>query len=52
MKYPACVNESCTHNEKFLCKADAFDEDIICKEGKAEAQKKINKKHLYLKAGQ
>ena len=42
MKYPACVNESCTHNDKYLCKAEVLDEDIICRQGKADALKKEN----------
>jgi hypothetical protein len=37
MKYPACENESCLHNDTYLCKAEVLDEDIICKQGKADA---------------
>ena len=40
MKYPACVNESCKHNDKYFCKADVIDEDIICRQGKEDALKK------------
>jgi hypothetical protein len=42
MIYPACLNESCTHNDKYLCKAEVLDEDIICKQGKEDALKKDN----------
>ena len=42
MKYPACVNESCTHNDKYLCKAEVLDEDIICRQGKADAMSSEN----------
>ena len=38
MKYPACSNGNCMHNDKYLCKAEGsdFDQDIICKQGKAD----------------
>ncbi len=29
------------HNDKYLCKAKGFREDIVCKEGKADAIMKI-----------
>ena len=39
MKYPPCVNETCVHNDKRLCKTkdENPDEDSICKKGKADA---------------
>jgi len=43
MKYPACSNGNCMHNDKYLCKAEGsdFDQDIICKQGKADGIEKI-----------
>ena len=41
MKYPKCTNADCMHNDKHHCKAKGLDEDIICKQGKADALKKI-----------
>jgi hypothetical protein len=41
MKYPKCSNDNCMHNDKYLCKAKGLDEDIVCKQGKADAIKKI-----------
>ncbi len=41
MKYPKCSNVNCMHNDKYLCKADGLDEDIVCKQGKTDAIKKI-----------
>jgi len=35
MKYPGCSNGNCMHNDKYLCKAEGLEEDIICKQGKA-----------------
>ena len=42
MKYPECSNDRCTHNDKYLCKADGSDDDIVCKQGKADAIKKVD----------
>ncbi len=36
MKYPTCSNGNCMHNDKYLCKAEGLEEDIICKQGKAD----------------
>jgi hypothetical protein len=41
MKYSQCSNGNCIHNDKYLCKAKELDEDIVCKQGKADAIKKI-----------
>jgi hypothetical protein len=41
MKYPKCSNGKCMHNNKYLCRAKGFDEDIVCKQSKADAIKKI-----------
>jgi hypothetical protein len=41
MEYPKCSNGNCKHNDKYLCKAKGIDEDIVCKQGKADAIKKI-----------
>jgi len=48
-KYPKCSNGNCMHNDKYLCKAEGFDEDIVCKQGKIDAIKKNNgnSKHNY-----
>jgi hypothetical protein len=37
MQYPKCSNNSCTHNDKYDCKADDHEEDIVCKLGKSDA---------------
>jgi len=42
MNYPKCSNDSCTHNVRLDCKADGLDEDIVCKQGKADALKYLN----------
>jgi|MudIll2142460700_1097286.scaffolds.fasta_scaffold482116_1 hypothetical protein len=42
MKYPECSNGNCMHNYKYLCKAKGSDEDIVCKQGKADAIKKVD----------
>jgi hypothetical protein len=45
MKYPKCSNGNCLHNDKYHCKADkGLNEDIICKQGKADAIKKIKRR--------
>ena len=36
MEYPKCSNGNCMHNDKYLCKAKGLDEDIVCKQGKAD----------------
>ena len=41
MEYPKCSNGNCMHNDKYLFRAKGFDEDIVCKQGKADAIKKI-----------
>jgi hypothetical protein len=41
MKYPKCSNSICIHNDKYLCKAEGYDKDIVCKQGKDDAIKKI-----------
>jgi len=42
MKYPKCSNSSCIYNDKYRCKVDkGLNEDIVCKQGKADAIKKI-----------
>ena len=46
MKYTECSNGSCMHNDKYLCKAEGSVEDIVCKQGKADA---IKKKHGHSK---
>jgi len=44
MKYPKCSNSSCIYNDKYLCKVDeGLNEDIICKQGKEDAIKKIKR---------
>ena len=50
MKYPKCSNGKCMHNNKYLCRAKGFDEDIVCKQSKADAIKKI--RIINTKAGQ
>lgn len=36
MQYPECSNSSCLHNDTYYCKADGFEEDIVCKIGKGD----------------
>jgi hypothetical protein len=43
MEYPKCSNSNCMHNGNNLCTAKGFDEDIICKQGKADGIKKIKR---------
>ena len=43
MKVTKCLNGDCMHNDKYRCKATGFDEDIICKQGKEDAMKKIKR---------
>ena len=51
LKYPKCSNGNCMHNNKYLCKTKGFDEDIICKQGKADVIKK-NHGHSKLNYGE
>ena len=37
IEYPKCLNGNCMHNDKYLCKSDGLNEDIVCKLGKADA---------------
>jgi len=41
MEYPQCSNSDCKHNDQYLCTAIDIYEDIICKQGKADAIKKV-----------
>jgi hypothetical protein len=42
IEYPKCSNGNCMHNDNYFCKADdRLNEDIVCKQGKADAIKKI-----------
>ena len=41
MNYPECSNSNCKHNDKYLCKGNSPDEDIVCKQGKVDAIKKV-----------
>ena len=43
MKYPKCSNDNCMHNDQYLCNAKGLDEDIVCRQGKADAIKKIKR---------
>ena len=37
IKCPKCLNGNCIHNDKYLCKADGLEWDIVCEQGKADA---------------
>jgi hypothetical protein len=41
MEYPKCSNDICKHNNQYYCTSKRLNEDIICKQGKADAIKKI-----------
>ncbi len=41
MKYPKCSNSNCRYNDKYICKGNDRYEDIVCKNGKADAIKKV-----------
>ena len=41
MGYPKCLNSKCRYNDKYLCTTKDVREDIICKQGKADAMKKV-----------
>ena len=43
-KYPKCSNGNCMHNDKYLCKAEGFVEDVVCKQGKADAISSFSRK--------
>ena len=41
IKYPNCSNGRGIHNDKYLCKAEGIDADIVCKQGQTDAIKKV-----------
>jgi hypothetical protein len=43
MEYSKCSNCNCVHNDKSLCTAKRFNEDVVCKQGKADGMKKIKR---------
>ena len=41
MEYSQCSNTNCKHNDQYLYTTKDMYEDIICKQGKADAIKKV-----------
>ncbi len=41
MEYPKCSNGSCVYNDEYFCKAGGLGEDIVCKQGKADAVRRV-----------
>ena len=41
MGHTKCSNSNCKHNDQYFCTAKGLDEDIVCKQGKADAIKKV-----------
>ncbi len=41
MKYPKCTNISCKYNDNYICKGNDRYDDIVCKNGKADARKRL-----------
>ena len=38
MEYSQCLNTYCMYNNQYLCTTKDVHEDIICKQGKTDAQ--------------